>query len=148
MPKFCKTSRDRLATCHPLLSELLNEVILAKNCTILEGHRSKQRQDKLFTQGKSKVKWPESRHNAMPSLAVDVAPWYNDKPHVRWPDPKSSTYARELGQLYQFIGYVQRTAEELGIAIRCGADWDGDGIITDQSFHDLPHIELLATHKV
>jgi peptidoglycan L-alanyl-D-glutamate endopeptidase CwlK len=148
MPKFGKTSLERLATCHPLLQQLLHEVVLTKNCTILEGHRPQERQDELFTLGRSKVKWPDSRHNALPSLAVDVAPWYNDAPHVRWPDPKSSTYARELGQWYLFIGYVQRAAEDLGIAIRCGADWDGDGLTTDQSFHDLPHIELLSTQKV
>ncbi len=148
MPKFGKTSLERLATCHSLLQELLHEVVLTKNCTILEGHRSEVRQNELFTQGRSKVQWPDSRHNADPSLAVDVVPWFNDAPHVRWPDPKSSTFARELGQWYLFIGYVQRTAEEMGIAIRCGADWDGDGLTIDQSFHDLPHIELISTQKV
>jgi hypothetical protein len=43
---------------------------------------------------------------------------------------------------------MQRTAKELGIAIRCGADWDGDGLTSDQSFHDLAHIELTSMQKV
>ena len=148
MPKFGRASRERLATCHPLLRELMNEVVISVDCTILEGHRDQARQDALFSQGRSKVRWPDGRHNAMPSLAVDAAPYFADPPHIRWPDPKSSQYARELGQWYMFIGYVRRTAEEMGIAIRCGADWDGDGETTDQSFHDLPHIELLSTRKV
>ncbi len=148
MPRFGKTSSDRLSTCHPLLAELMRKVVKTRDCAILEGHRTERRQNELFAQNRTKVRWPDSQHNALPSLAVDVAPWYNDAPHVRWPDPNCSTHARELGQWYLFIGYVQRTAEELGIAIRCGADWDGDGLATDQSFHDLPHIELLSTQKV
>jgi peptidoglycan L-alanyl-D-glutamate endopeptidase CwlK len=148
MPRFGKTSIARLSTCHPLLQELLQEVVRSRDCTILEGHRSQERQNELFTQGRTLVRWPDSRHNADPSLAVDVAPWFSEAPHVRWPDPKSDEYPRQLGQWYLFIGYVQRTAEEMGIAIRCGADWDGDGLATDQSFHDLAHIELLSTQKV
>lgn len=148
MPYFSKTSMKRLSTCHPLLQELLHEVVRTKDCTVLEGHRSQERQNELFTHGRTKVRWPESRHNADPSLAADIAPWHTVAPHVRWPDPKSSAHPRQLGQWYLFIGYVQRTAQDLGIAIRCGADWDGDGLATDQRFHDLPHIELIATQKV
>ena len=148
MPKFGRISRQRLATCHPLLQQLMNEVIISYDCTILEGHRGQSRQDELFAQGRSKVRWPDGRHNATPSLAVDVAPWFAEAPHVRWPDHKSPHFARELGQWYLFIGYVKRTAEEMGIAVRFGADWDGDGETTDQTFHDLPHIELLSTQRI
>ena len=148
MPQFGKTSIEHLSTCHPLLQELLHEVVRTRDCTILEGRRREQRQNELFSQGRTRVRWPDSHHNADPSLAVDVAPWYPEAPHVRWPDPTSTEYPRQLGQWYLFIGYVQRTAEDLGIAIRCGADWDGDGLATDQSFHDLAHIELVSTQKV
>ena len=34
-------------------------------------------------------------------------------------------------------------AAVMGIPIRCGADWDGDHNLRDQTFNDLPHIELL-----
>ncbi len=148
MPKFGQTSLKRLATCHPLLQELMHEVVLTQDCTILEGHRQKQRQNQLYAAGMSKVIFPNGAHNALPSLAVDAAPWFKTTPHIIWPNAKSPRYARELGQWYMFIGYVKRAAEEMGIAIRCGADWDGDGEATDQSFHDLPHIELLSTQRV
>jgi len=148
VPKFSPRSQERLATCHPLLIELMNEVVISRDCTILEGHRNEAEQNRLYDLGKSKVRWPHGRHNSLPSRAVDVAPYFPEAPHVRWPDPKSPHYVRELGQWYLFIGYVQRTAEEMGTAIRCGADWDGDHLVTDQTFHDLPHIELLHTQKV
>jgi peptidoglycan L-alanyl-D-glutamate endopeptidase CwlK len=148
MPKFSPTSLKRLESCHPLLRQLMNEVIFSVDCTILEGHRDKERQNALYAAGKSKVVYPNGAHNAMPSNAVDVAPWFKESPHIIWPDPKSPKYAQQLGQWYMFVGYLKRTAEELGIAIRCGADWDGDGLATDQGFHDLPHIELLSTQRV
>jgi len=63
------------------------------------------------------------------SLAVDVVPY-----PINWND---------LPRFYMFVGYVKRIADELGITIRCGADWDMDGWSKDQKFHDLPHFELV-----
>lgn len=151
MAKFSKTSKKRLSTCHPLLIELFTDVIKSVNCTILCGHRDKAGQDAAVAEGSSKVKWPEGKHNAIPSLAVDAGPWFPEPPHVIWPDLENQSpeaYARTLGQWYMFVGYVRRAAEDLGIAIRCGADWDGDRMVTDQDFHDLPHFELLVGHRV
>jgi peptidoglycan L-alanyl-D-glutamate endopeptidase CwlK len=33
-------------------------------------------------------------------------------------------------------------AAELGVSLRWGGDWDGDGSRRDHSFIDLPHFEL------
>ena len=148
MPKFSAISLERLKTCHPLLQGLMHDVILSRDCIILDGHRDAARQNRLYDMGKSRVRWPHGRHNQYPSMAVDAAPYFKDAPHVRWPDPKSPHYAVELGRWYMFVGYVQRAAEELGIALRCGADWDGDHETTDQGFHDLAHFELLHSQKV
>jgi hypothetical protein len=43
---------------------------------------------------------------------------------------------------YAFAGYVLRVAEDLGIPIRCGADWDRDKDMTDQTFKDPCHFEI------
>ena len=74
MPKFGKRSKERLETCDNRLQLVFNEVIRYVDCSILEGHRSGERQNKLFEEGKTKVKYPNGRHNANPSRAVDVAP--------------------------------------------------------------------------
>lgn len=142
MYRFSKKSKAQLDTLHPDLQRLLNEVIKHIDCKILEGHRPKEKQDALFygTPQRTKVKWPNSKHNSYPSMAVDVVPF-----PVRWPSKENSpdTYDKDLARFYYFVGLVKGIAIQLGIKIRVGADWDGDNEFLDQSFDDLPHIELV-----
>lgn len=137
MPKFSLKSNDRLNTCHPLLQELFREVVKDDDCAVIEGHRSRRRQNQLFKAGKSKVRFPDGKHNVMPSEAVDVAPWFPKK-RIPWNEP---------AQFYFFAGNVKAKARELGIRIRWGGDWDGDGDVMDQNFNDLAHYELLSTER-
>lgn len=129
MPKFGKTSKERLATCHPYLQELFNEVIDYYDCSVLCGFRSKEEQEKAYKENTSTVRWPKSKHNKKPSMAVDVAPYPID-----WDD---------TDRFYMFVGIVRGIAAIREIPIRCGADWDGDMEVKDQNFHDLPHFELV-----
>jgi len=39
-------------------------------------------------------------------------------------------------------GVMLNAAQEMGIRVRWGGDWDGDGSTKDQTFHDLGHYEL------
>ena len=55
MPRFSKTSLDWLEGCHTDLRKLMLEVIKHIDVTVLEGHRSVERQAELFRQGKSKL---------------------------------------------------------------------------------------------
>jgi len=130
---FSKLSLDRLNTCHPDLQRLFNEVIKNYDCSILCGYRGEQEQNLAFAKGASKKKFPESKHNQTPSLAVDVMPY-----PVDW----SSTKAN-LCRLYHFVGYVKATADLLGIRIRCGADFNSNGVFFDDKWLDLPHFELV-----
>jgi len=129
MLNFSKRSLSKLETCDERLQRLFKEVVKTWDCKILCGHRSMEEQNKAFDEGRSKLMYPQSNHNALPSMAVDVAPYPID-----WHD---------LGSFYMFAGYVMRTAEEMGIAIRYGGDWDGDKKTADQHFNDLPHFEIL-----
>lgn len=134
MAYFGKTSKKRLAECDCSLVDLFFAVIEHYNCTILTGHRDRKAQNKAVADGKSKLKYPKSKHNKKPSRAVDVAPWFSKKPHVRWWDTKS---------FYHFGGLVSGVAAELGINIRWGGNWDMDDELYDQDFMDLIHFELL-----
>ena len=138
LAQFSIASAKKLNECHIDLQNLFSEVIKHYDCTILEGHRPQHLQDKYYAEKKSKTPWPKSKHNSMPSLAVDAMPY-----PITWPDHKSPTYVKDLAKLYHFVGYVKATADHLGIKIRCGADWDGDLDIKDQTFDDLPHFELV-----
>ena len=129
MPKFGKKSRERLATCDERLQRVFNEVINYVDCSVLEGHRSAERQDKLFEEGKTKVKYPNGRHNANPSRAVDVVPYPID-----WKD-------RE--RFHLFAGFVLGIAYSMDIALRGGGDWNQNFEVDDNQFDDFPHFELI-----
>ena len=134
MPHFSKKSKDILRTCNPLLQAIFDTVIITYDCTILEGRRGKIRQNNLFASGASKVKWPNSKHNVIEPLglsnAVDVAPYVRG---ISW----------NVKQGYHFGGYVLAVSHQLKIPIRWGGDWDKDHDVTDQSFNDLGHFELI-----
>ena len=130
MASFSKSSTDRLKTCHPLMQKLFNKVINFYDCVIIQGIRTKEEQDKYFSDGKSKLKWPDSKHNKNPSYAVDAAPFINGK--LSW----------DTKQCLHFAGFVQGMAADMGIPLRYGGDWDLDRDLSDNTFNDLVHFEL------
>lgn len=120
MPKFGKRSKKELATAHPDLQRLFNEVIKEYDCAVICGHRDHAAQDKAFADGYSLVKWPNSKHNKVPSLAVDVVPYPID-----WND-----HARFMS----FASNVKKVAKRLKINVEWGGDW--------KKFVDLPHYQV------
>ena len=128
MAKFGKSSIERLSTCHKDLQKVFNEVIKYVDCSVLEGHRNEERQNKLFEEGKTKVKYPKGRHNSSPSRAVDVTPY-----PVDWDD---------RGRQTLFAGFVIGIARSMDIRLRWGGDWDMDFKVMDNRFDDFPHFEL------
>lgn len=136
MPNYSRSSLDKLATCDPRLQRLFLEVIKHRDNTILEGHRGQALQHLYFTDGRSKKDWPEGEHNSIPSRAVDSVPYPLD-----W-DKVNKNDRAAINEMYLYGGLVLGIAAMLEIPIRWGGDWDGDGEITDQQFHDLPHFEL------
>lgn len=129
MSKFSAISRERLESCDPRLQKVFNEVIKHFDCMIIEGYRGEALQHLYFTQGKSKVDWPNGNHNSIPSKAVDAMPY-----PINWKDIERDCY---------FAGYVMATALSMGIKLRWGRDWDGDTDLNDQTFHDGPHYEVI-----
>ena len=126
---FSKLSQERLDSCAPQLRLVMRAVLEQQDCTILCGHRNQEDQEKAFAEGKSKLHWPHGRHNSFPSYALDAAPYPID-----WTD-------RE--RLILFAGRVLGTAAMMGVNLRWGGDWDGDGLTKDETFQDLVHFELI-----
>ena len=131
MPRFGEASKENLSTCHEDLQRLFNEVIKHWDCSVTEGYRNEERQNKAYRGGKSKVKYPNGKHNRVPSDAVDVVPYILGKGIV-WDE-------REC---LSFGGFVVGISTQMGIRIRWGGDWDGDRDVNDQSFNDLVHFEI------
>lgn len=135
MPRFSKRSINNLSECHIDLQVVFKEVIKHFDCTVIEGHRPEAEQNAAYNAGNSKVKYPNSKHNSLPSLAADVVPYPID-----WNDTDRMRY---------FAGFVMGVAALLKAqgkithAVRAGIDWDCDTQTNDQRFIDLPHFELV-----
>jgi peptidoglycan LD-endopeptidase CwlK len=125
MPHFGRRSRRHLATCDERLQRILNDVIERVDCAVICGTRGKAAQDKAYREGASTVQWPNSRHNASPSTAVDVVPW-----PLSW--DVSDPAVRDTWDVLALE--IKGTANRLGIPIEWGGDW--------RRFKDLPHWQL------
>ncbi len=128
MPKFGKRSLKNLSSCDKKLQGIFNEVIKTVDCSVLEGHRGEDRQNALYKEGKTKVKYPKGRHNDSPSNAVDVCPY-----PVDWADRERFTL---------FAGFVLGIAKSMDIPLRWGGDWNQNFEVNDNKFDDFPHFEL------
>ena len=135
MPKFSDQSLKELATCHLDLQILFNEIIKYFDCTIIQGRRGEIEQNEAFKNGKSKLQYPDGKHNDIPSLAADVASY--------------PIYWSNTAQFYFFSGYVLGIAKLLKSQgkmqhdVRYGGNWDCDNQVNHQSFNDLVHFELI-----
>ena len=129
MPSFGKKSKERLSTCIPEIQELVKEVVKHFDCSVLCGHRNEEEQMLAYNAvpQRSGKKWPESKHNAEISTAIDVVPYPSD-----WEDRERFHY---------FAGFVKGIAKSMGLEIRWGGDWDSDTEVRDNDFDDLPHFE-------
>lgn len=135
MFNLSKKSHEKLTQCHIDLQTIFREVIKIHDCIIIEGHRDEEAQNKAFQTLKSKLKWPNSKHNQDPSLAVDVSPHPID-----WNDTKRWYFFAGL-----VLGISERLLKEGKIKhkIRWGGDWKGKFDFKSNSFNDLPHFEII-----
>lgn len=127
MPKFSQNSLDRLHECHPLLQMLMLKVIKKIDFSVICGHRDANAQNLAYTQGRSKLKWPNSKHNKVPSEAVDIVPYPID-----WDD---ISRFETLGQTVMQVWESEIDAEDKG-------SWE---LVWGKNFKglvDYPHFEL------
>ena len=125
MFKLSKLSKTKLNSCHSNLKLLIEEVALEHKCAVICGHRGKYEQEQAFYQGTSKARWGQSKHNKIPSMAVDVVPL-----PLNWDNIKSF---ERLGNI------IMHKADELGIKVKWGKYFKG--------LADYPHFELIKEDK-
>lgn len=123
MYKWSKTSLKRLQTCDKKLQDLANMMLSRSTCdlTITCGHRNEKEQEDAFKSGKSHAHFGQSKHNFLPSQAIDIIPypicW--DKKDKRWQETA-------LNAMW--------CAGKLGFEITWGGSF--------KSLEDYPHYEL------
>lgn len=122
-----QASEAHLATCATDLQRLVRAVAAKIDVCVAVGHRDQAAQDAAFAAGKSKLPWPKSRHNTLPSEAVDLCPLQPDGT-IDWSDAGKAAFR-------SMAAVVKQTALELGIAIEWGGDWTG-------TLGDLDHFQL------
>jgi hypothetical protein len=146
MPKFGTLSTANLSECHADLVKLFNEVIKHRDCQIIDGGRTYDEQVKNVAKGVSQTM--NSLHvisaTRRKSLAVDVMPYPFDwnKIEKGLNALKHADPSMQIAEVYHFQGFVLGIATMMGIDIRQGVDWNGNGQFEDSSFVDLPHNEL------
>lgn len=139
MAKFGRRSKEKLANLNPKMVRVLRLAIRLFDFTILETNRTEEQHEVNVKNGKTKVKYKDSKHSEKPSDAVDTCPW-----PIVWPEnvgglkPKIKATAR----FYFMAGAILMAGMLLGIPVRWGGDWDGDTDFNDQTFDDLVHFEL------
>jgi peptidoglycan LD-endopeptidase CwlK len=118
---FGSRSTKNMEGIHPDLRLVLDKALQDSplDFVVIEGLRTKERQQQLFDSGASKTL--DSRH--ITGHAVDLLPiGPNGKPAFDWP-------------LYNQLGpAVKKAAADLGIELDWGGDW--------KTFKDGPHFEL------
>ncbi len=141
--EFGAKSTERLKSCHIDLQLIAETALLNSQVDfgISEGHRSIERQLKLFKEGKSQIDGINKKgmHNYTPSMAFDFYAYVAGKKKL----------AYDLTHLMYLVGVITASAEMLfreckvTHLARSGANWDKDGELRyDQTFFDSPHIEL------
>ena len=119
MPYFGSKSLIKISHCHWDLQRVAQEAIKEIDFSIICGYREKQLQDFAYENKRSKLRWPDSKHNSYPSRAFDFIPW----PFRSW---------EELNDFNTVANVIVNVAAKLDIEITGGFDWGWD----------LGHIEL------
>ncbi len=140
MRQLTKTELKRKQELHPDLQAVAEAARAICDFYYICGARGKDDQELAFKKGVTKVHYPDSKHNRSKnpeykSDAVDAGPFkfIRGVPVISWDD-----YPGFL-KVYKAF---QQASKTLGIKIRSGADFDGDGNLRNDPWVDMPHHEL------
>lgn len=129
MPRFSRSGQAKLAQLDHEFAQLLYEVVREFDCSIIWTHRNEQQQNDANELGFSKLRWPKSKHNQLPSRAVDVVPY-------------PGGYQASYEQFFEMATYILAEACKRGLYVRWGGHWknyNGYGMYD----RDWAHFELV-----
>ena len=88
-------------------------------------------QNAAFESGNSRVRWPDGSHNKRPSQGMDVQAY-----------PRPEEEEELIDEQLYLLGIYKGVAQEQGIPIRTGADFNRNGRVSDAEWKDLFHVEI------
>lgn len=110
MPSFGRRSRQERDSCATDLQAVLDDAIKYVNFSVIHGHRNEEAQNEAFSRGRSRNRWPTSRHNSVPSEAFDIVPY---------PGGYEASYER----FYELATYIYASATRKGVSLEWGGHW-------------------------
>lgn len=138
MYKYGSRSRGVYATLHSELQLLMREVLRTRDHSLIDGYRTNERQAEMVRLKLTKVGPGQSKHNLIPSEAVDAIPY-----------PFRQRDWKDRDKFHLWAGYMLAVADRLYLEgkmtrrVRWGGDWDKDWETSDNEFDDFPHLELI-----
>ena len=126
MPKFSLASKQRLATCHEDIRKVCEQLIKTYDFSITCAHRGRVDQEDAYKKGTSKVHFPNSAHNKVPSHAVDLVPY-----PVDW---NNIGRFKELAAAFFAVANLLKERGEITHEFEWGGNW--------RTLKDYPHFEI------
>ena len=153
---FGVNSSIQLQSCHLDLQKILEGAISISpiDFGIAQGHRPVEIQQEYYAIGRTKELHRKpitnidgvnkvGKHNKTPSEAADIYIYHPVK-KTRLKIAYDNVHLAYVQGIIHAVAQKLYNHAEITHLIRWGGNWDGDGIIMfDQSFQDLPHIELV-----
>ena len=156
MPSFGTRSKAKLDQADPKIQLVMHRAIEIVDFAILTTYRNQADQDEAFRLKRSTKQWPHSKHNRLPSPAIDIAPWLPSTPHIDWrtdvalrdawrvrDEIEAAKILENIKRWFATVNIILGVAHGLGIPMRSGGDWDRDFQFDDHRLIDLPHLELI-----
>jgi len=110
VPTFGQRSKESLNTLDPELQSVLEQAIKHVDFSIIWGYRGMEEQNNAFHQGRSRNRYPTSKHNTLPSVAVDIVPY-------------PGLYEASYKSFYELASYILAEASKQGVPLRWGGHW-------------------------
>ena len=136
---FSNHSIQQLHTLHADLQKICRAVLPHHDFKIQQGFRDKEAQNLAVAKGYSKVRFPNSKHNSNPSMAMDLLPFVNNK-FIGW---DNWTQWRFFGGVVMGYAAALHDAGEISHRLRWGHDFNMNNDLKDGKFIDAPHFELV-----
>ena len=144
---FGSSSTRKLSTVHPHLRQVAIRALerTPYDFAIIHGWRGRDVQNALEASGASTKRFPDSKHNKSddPNIdepekvsdAIDFAPYVAGQKIQRRRQKRPGAAA--------IAGVMFAAADELGVTLRWGGDWDGDANTKEHKLQDWGHLEIV-----
>lgn len=117
MAKWSSKSQAKLDTCHIDIQRIANEVLKIHDCSVFEGFRDEETQNKYYRNKTSKVMFPNGKHNVLPSMAIDLAPY------KRGDDPYDMENVLFFAGIVNTVAYRLYVDGKISHQLKWGGNW-------------------------